>query len=361
MLRRQPFSLPYAQAVPTLAALLRGGEAAPADPAELAEGAVYHNVAGFVLAAADEGRISLPGEVAGRLERRFAVQTLRASLLRRELPEVVAACSNPPLLLKGPAVADRFYADPRLRPFVDLDLLVPRGELRGDVDALVAAGFKPVEAFRPGFGEELGHDVHLVRGAGAGRVDVELHWRVGDDRLAEALSYELLRAGAADLVGGALVPAVAEQLLVLAVHLLGDRAKRLCWIKDLALTGSAATAEEWLRAFELARDLSLLWVLHRALDYPAELLGSDRARPLPAGPRPAFGPLRAAEELDLRASTHVGRLAALPWRERPGYVRDVLVPTRAGLEGTVGGDGAPTWKLVARHLHRAVAGILPRR
>ena len=360
MLRRRPFSLPHAQAVPALAALLRGKRVGAVHPAELAEGAVYHNVVGFVLAAADEGWISLPDNVAGRLERRFAVQTLHASLLRRELPRVVAACSNPPLLLKGPAVADRFYADPRLRPFVDLDLLVPRGELRGDVAALVAAGFKSLEAFRPGFGEKRGHDVHLVRGAAAGRVDVELHWRVGDDRLAEALSYELLRTGAEDL-GGALVPAVPEQLLVLAVHLLGDRAKRLCWINDLALTGSAATAEEWLRAFELARALSLLWVLHRALDYPGELLGFDRARPLPAGPRPAFGPLRAAEELDLRASTHVGRLAALSWRERPGYVRDVLVPTRAGLEGTVGGDGAPTWKLVARHLHRAVAGALPRR
>jgi hypothetical protein len=280
--------------------------------------------------------------------------------LRRELPGVVAACSEPPFLLKGPAVADRFYSDSRLRPFLDLDLLVPREELPGDVEALVAAGFAPREEFRPGFGEELGHDVHLVRGSGAGRVDVELHWRVSDDRLGEALSYDLLRSGAGEL-GGALVAAPPEQLLVLAVHLLADRAKRLDWIHDLALVGLASSPEEWRRTFELAGKLGLSWVLHRALDYPAALVGFERPRPLPPGPRPAFGPLRAAEELDLRGSTHVGRLAALPWRKRPRYLRDVLVPTRAGLEGTVGGDGAPLWKLVGRHLRRAVAGLAPRR
>ena len=360
MLRRRPFSLPHAQAVPTLAALLRGERARAIDPGGLAQGATFHNVVGFVLAAADEGRVSIPGEVAEQLSRRLAVQVLRSSLLRRELPGVVAVFSRAPLQLKGPAVADRFYPDPRLRPFVDLDRLVPRDELRDGVKALVAAGFEPLEEFRPGFGEELGHDVHLVRGSGAGRVDVELHWRVSDDRLGEALAYDLLSSNAGEL-GGALVAALPQQLLVLAVHLLADRAKRLDWVHDLALVASAASEEEWLRAFELARELELLWVLHRALDYPAALLGFERARPLPPGPRPAFGPLRAAEELDLRASTHVGRLAALPWRRRPGYVRDVLIPTRAGLEGTVGRDGAPMWKLVVRHLRRAVAGLAPRR
>ncbi|MEP6977240.1 MAG: nucleotidyltransferase family protein [Thermoleophilia bacterium] len=346
--------------MPTLAALVRGDPAEPIEPGALADGAVFHNVVGFVLAAADEGRISVPSAVAEQLSRRFAVQVVRSSLLRRELPGVVAALPQPPLLLKGPAVADRFYADPRLRPFVDIDLLVPREELPDGVKALVAAGFEPLEEFRPGFGEELGHDVHLVRGSGAGRVDVELHWRVSDDRLGEALSYDLLSSGAGE-VGGALVAALPQQLLVVAVHLLGDRAKRLDWIHDLALVGSASSTEEWLSAFELGQELGLAWVLHRALDYPAALLGFDRARPLPPGPRPAFGPLRAAEELDLRASTHVGRLAALPWGERPGYVRDVLVPTRAGLEGTVGGDGAPVWTLVARHLRRALSGLAPRR
>jgi hypothetical protein len=352
--------LPFHDQTPALSAVVRGERAQPHDLDRFADAAAFHNVVGFVLAAADEGRVSIPAEVAEQLSRRFAVQVLRSSLLRRELPGVVAAFSRAPLLLKGPAVADRFYPDPRLRPFVDLDLLVPRDELRGGVKALVAAGFEPLEEFRPGFGEELGHDVHLVRGFGPGRVDVELHWRVSDDKLGEGLSYELVSSDAGEL-GGALVAARPQQLLVLAVHLLADRAKRLDWIHDLALVASAANEEEWQQAFELAQELGLAWVLHRALDYPAALLGFERARPLPPGPRPAFGPLRAAEELDLRASTHVGRLAALPWRGRPGYLRDVLVPTRAGLEGTVGGDGAPSWRLVARHLRRAVTGLAPRR
>jgi hypothetical protein len=73
------------------------------------------------------------------------------------------------------------------------------------------------------------------------------------------------------------------------------------------------------------------------------------------------GTAAAVEELDMRASTHVGRLAALPWRERPGYLSAVLVPTRAGLRGTVGADGAPTLRLAVRHASRALAGLAPRR
>jgi hypothetical protein len=359
VLRRRPFTLPHGEAVPALADLLRGRAVAAPNAAAVADGAVHHNVVGFVLAASDDGRIELPSDVLRRLEGRFARQALRASLLRGALPGIVTLCSEPPVLLKGPAVA-RLYAEPSLRPFADLDLLVARDALAGAVAALVEAGFAAHEEFRPGFGAEHGHDVHLVRGSGAGRVDVELHWRIGDDALGEALSYDVVRATAESL-DGVLVPAPAEHLLVLAVHLLGDRAKRLAWVNDLALAQRAATEEEWRRTFDLARDLGLLWVLHRALDYPRELLGAARQRPLPAGPKPRFGPLRAAEELDLRASTHVGRLAALPWRKRLRYLRDVLVPSRAGLEGTVGGDGAPTWRLVARHLGRAAGGLAPRR
>jgi hypothetical protein len=67
------------------------------------------------------------------------------------------------------------------------------------------------------------------------------------------------------------------------------------------------------------------------------------------------------EELDFRASTHVGRLAGLGWGGRSRYLRQVLLPTREGLRGTVGHDGAPTWRLVVRHVQRTVAGLAPRR
>ncbi len=67
------------------------------------------------------------------------------------------------------------------------------------------------------------------------------------------------------------------------------------------------------------------------------------------------------EELDLQASANIGRLAALPWRQRPALVRDILVPSRDGLDGLVGGDGAGRFRLVARHARLIARGIAMRR
>jgi hypothetical protein len=39
----------------------------------------------------------------------------------------------------------------------------------------------------------------------------------------------------------------------------------------------------------------------------------------------------------------------------------VLVPSRAGLRGTVGRDGAPMWRLLGRHVRATLAGITSRR
>jgi hypothetical protein len=156
-------------------------------------------------------------------------------------------------------------------------------------------------------------------------------------------------------------PAPGDQLLVCAMHLLSDRLKRLAWIEDVRRVSLALDERAWVASFERARELGLLWVLNRALDYARHHLGYSRERPLGPGQPPAWGPLRAVEELDFRASLHLGRLAALPWRERPRYLGQVLVPSRAGLEGTVGGDGAGRLRLAARHLTRAVRGLSPRR
>src|SRR5262249_54962237 len=158
--------------------------------------------------------------------------TLRSALLRRELPSVVEAlreASIEPVLLKGPAVADRWYEERALRPFVDLDLLVPRNCLADAAAALSPLGYEVQVEFRPGFGAEHGHDEHAGRRIGRSRIAVEVHWRIGDDPAGDALSWERL-ARDADRLDGVLVLAPRAQLVALAVHLLSDRAKRLLWI-----------------------------------------------------------------------------------------------------------------------------------
>ena len=366
MLRRRPLSLPYEDEVPILARLATDRletETVPALPERFVRAALHHGFALEVLTAVREGSIVLPAAEQRTLSDVASVGLLRCAALRRELAALTEALGDP-VLVKGPALADRYYADPRARLFADLDLMVARESLAQAPARLAPLGYEVQEEFRPGFGARHGHDLHLVRKIGTRRLDVEVHWRIGDDRLGEALDHRELLASAdrADIGGAEVaVPSTPHQLLVVALHLLSDRAKRLVWVRDVELLAAAADDEQWDQAFAIADRLGLLWVLHRALDYAATYLRFQRARPRAAGAAPPWGPLRAVEELDMRASTHVGRLAALPWRDRPAYLGAVLVPTADGLRGTVGADGAPTWRLAVRHASGALAGLAPRR
>lgn len=340
---------------------------APADPERFGEAVRYHRLSAFAAEAMQGERLVVPAPEARRIRDEAAMRGLLSRSLAAELaaiePLLTEGCSHRPLVLKGPAAA-RLYPDPALRPFADLDLLLPRDRLEAGAAALAPRGFEPLVEFAPGFGETLGHDLHLRRLVGRRSIDVELHWRVGDDDLGRGLSHERLRDGARPFaVAGAecMAPAPESELLALAMHLLSDRDKRMIWVCDVHFAAGAASAAQWQAAFALADELGLLWPLHRALDYAERHLGLERQRPLEAGEPPAWGPLRAVEEVDARASLHLGRLASLRGRDRVRYLARVLVPSRAGLRGTVGRDGAPTWRLLGRHVRAMFAGVTSRR
>jgi len=366
-LRREHLTLPYADQVPLLARVLDPGvRVQPTDPDRLAAAALHHNVAGYAARALRCKDLELTTDATRLVEDFHRRSVLHTALLRRELGAVAEplerACGVAPLLIKGPAVAERFYPDWRLRTSVDLDLLVPLTQLEAACRCLEQRGYERLVEFGPGYAERHGHDVHLRRRLSERwEIDVELHWRVGDDPAGAALTHDRLSGGAeAVQIDGCRLPtpAAPAHLVVLSVHLLSDRAKRLAWVNDLKLVAGSLNPAEWEQAFATADAWGLLWPLHRALDYAEHHLGLRRERPRPAGPPLAFGPLRAVEELDLRASPHVGRLAAMGWRERARFLRTVLVPTREGLQGTVGtGDDASTWQLLRRHVRKARAGL----
>ena len=55
---------------------------------------------------------------------------------------VAQATDAPGIVLKGPAISDRLYPDPGLRPYNDLDLLVARRALQDAKAALSAIGYE---------------------------------------------------------------------------------------------------------------------------------------------------------------------------------------------------------------------------
>jgi hypothetical protein len=368
MFRREPLSMPFADQLGDLRRVVTGeGPVVPTAPERFVAAAVDHRVIGACVTALQEERLTLADEHARRLRDAQAVAALTSALARRELPAVSAAVTEatgaPAIVLKGPSISDRVYPDTALRSFNDLDLIVPRDGLGDSERALAKLGYEQRLEYRPGFAATHGHTLDLERDLGGRSVHVEVHWRVSDDRLGEAISHGSLSAGAEAVPGipGAAYPALHDQLLICAVHLMSHREKRLAWLEDLRRLRFTLGEDGWGVAFRRAETLGLLWVLNRALDYAERYLALPLERPLAPGDPPAFGPIRAIEELDLQASPNIGRLAALPWRQRPGLIRDILIPRGEALDGLVGGDGAGRLRMVARHVKLIARGITLRR
>jgi hypothetical protein len=338
---RRRLSLVSAAEAPFLARLVRGEPLGPPPaPDRLARAATTHKVVGYVVQAAERGEVSLPEMVRRQLESRRAIDALHGALLRHELgrvwPLIRDACGVEPVLIKGPEVAERLYPQRTLRPFADLDLVVPAERMRAAAVALGdELGYETDVEPWSGYGERHGHEVSLLRPVAAGGLRVELHWRLSDDPVAAPLDHARLLASAKRLsLGDGLdvaVPRPEEELLVLAVHLLHERYKRLVWVNDVALAARQASEAEWLGAFEAARETGLCWVLDRGLDYAAEYLALDRPRPWSASKPAPWGPLRANERFDGWIGTQLGRLALGGWLQRDGYVRSAARARRAQL------------------------------
>jgi hypothetical protein len=313
--------------LPALRALLRDGEPLPRDAATNAA-AAYHRLTGYAVRADPQSPLL-------DAHRQTA---LGSALVRAQLPAAARTLTDAfgaaPVLVKGPAAAELHDA-PELRPFGDLDLVVPKADLRRAADALCADGWYLSRAPRMGvaggepwrgFAESYGHELGLACDVGAKVVGLELHWRLADDPRADALDRDVLARHGHEL-GGAIAPAAPELLVALALHLVAHPDRRLSMVKDVALAAQSA-GDELARAFDLARDLGVGWELHLALDAAAEHAGLAIERPAPRPPRPALGPLRTALWPGPRpVGVHVGRLAALDWPGRARYLRAGL--TRA--------------------------------
>jgi hypothetical protein len=310
----------HATQLPALAALLTEGRPLPHDAATT-RAAAYHRLEGYAVRADPDSPLLDAHRQAA----------LSSALVRTQLADaahvIAKTCGAAPVLVKGPTAA-ALHPSPELRAYSDLDLVVPKEELRRATAALQAAGWRLSRAPRmgvaggepwEGFAEAYGHELGLVRDIGARAVGLELHWRLVDDPRADALDRDALASGGSEH-DGVIVPGGPELLLALALHLVAHPDRRLLMVKDIALAAGAA-GPELPRAFELASRLGLGWELHLALDAAEEHTGVSVPRPSQRPSKPPLGPLRAALWRAPRpVGVHVGRLAALRGRERLRYV-----------------------------------------
>lgn len=211
-------------------------------------------------------------------ERRRAQSVLTLALTAElfRLLEIFAAQGISALVIKGPVLAIQAYADPSLRSYGDLDLLVRQSEIRRATEAMMASGYQaavPLEAIDAGRipGQYLfaKPDSKLL---------VELH----NDR---TLRYFPRPLPIADFFARQInvpldsrevpAPCLEDELALVCIHGAKHFWERLSWIADVAGLVSRQKNIDWERAAASARAVDAEHLLHTGLRLAADVLRAE--------------------------------------------------------------------------------------
>jgi Uncharacterised nucleotidyltransferase len=150
----------------------------------------------------------------------------------------------PLLIVKGPSLVERYYHDDSLRPYGDVDILVPTDRFGIALSALERRGFPLLDRNWNLLRRDLRGQLHLG-GPHAERDLLELHWHpVNPRRVRNALSVhaeDLLDGSMLRSLGEAevLVPRPSRELGHLCLHAALHGCDRLIWLVDIALVMGA--------------------------------------------------------------------------------------------------------------------------
>lgn len=220
---------------------------------KLMAAARHHRLTGL-LRPVVEDLASAPPELVAEL---WAADSLAARGHQRalaELKELELLLEDIPwLTLKGPVLATLYYRRPQMRPYRDLDILVPAAAFATVVDRLESAGYEVLDRNWTMIRRELAGQLHLRRQNGIG---VDLHWdliygRRIRDRFAldPATLFEHAReVHIGDLVVHTLD--AAATVVHLCVHACREGGDRLIWMADISASVGATVA--WDEVVRLA-------------------------------------------------------------------------------------------------------------
>ncbi|GAA5114932.1 nucleotidyltransferase family protein [Haloechinothrix salitolerans] len=369
MPRRLCSSAAYPPALPAIAAYrspdtrleLPREPLAPSAWREVVQGAWRHRVTGALAAAVHDGAMAATDAQRREAVAQHRTAQLRVLFLERELAAIVtrlARAGVPTRVLKGPAYARLDYADPALRSFHDIDLLVRPDDLGRAADTMRAAGYRRTLAEpRPGFdrrfdkgmtlvppaGYEL--DIHrtFVLGPWGVLVDIDELWHDNGERLVVAgrpvtplttlsLPYRLLHACYHAALGD----------WPLRLGSLRDVAELLRRVEDPAGSAGSPGGSDVART---TRAIAGRWgveaVLAAAIADATRLLGLPTTGPLSSWAW-AYVPSKRAETW-LALHTHENKTFAaqalatvrvLPrWRDKLAYVHALALPNRDYTDG----------------------------
>jgi Uncharacterised nucleotidyltransferase len=254
---------------PLLLAVARAGLPGTAPPPpdgwdEHLDGLLSQGLAGLFSASAAAGMIDIDAEMAGRLQRQLDAEAIRAVQLEGELIRLAPALEHlGAVVLKGAVLAHAAYPDPLLRPFTDLDVLVPGDGLPHAISVFATYGYqrtRPEPA--PGYDASVGKAVTLRHPGG---VVIDLHRTLAAGNAGEGIDvYELVAERRHIPIGSHTVPAPSWEahLVECALHaVVGDGLARPLSLRDIAEVAHHPSLEP-----VAAAELALRWQV-------AELVG----------------------------------------------------------------------------------------
>lgn len=327
--------------------------------AALLAAAAAHRVTGLLAAAVRDGALPATPAQAERAVSLHRAGQLRVLGLEQQLVAVTDLLDRHGLgarVLKGPAVAHLDYADPALRSYVDLDVLVRSAEIDAVVAVLTGAGFRrTLPEPRPGFDRRFDKGLTMVPPAGYeldlhrtfvlgpwGRlVDLDALWRSGQDVVVAGTSLRALDR--------------PHRFLHACYHAaLGDWPLRLGSLRDVAELLRALEGPDGAGDAARVRDAAARWGVeavvaaavadtHRLLGGTTGALTAWAGGYVPGRREESWLALHTRRDKTFAAQA-LATVAVLPgWRDRAAYLYALALPDR---RYTTGRHRSPLARLV---------------
>lgn len=337
----------------TFRALFHGVEGGPegSEASEWARDAheiVHHRLAGLALAAAQVDGVQLDPTTESHLQQQRDTDIVRSLAAEVAAPAAIQALRDagiPSVITKGPGIA-RAYPLPSLRPFRDIDILVPSARFDAAKRVLRQLGFQGLaerEGPRSYFHLRCREAVNLFRQDGTA---IDLHHHIPPWIWGRRLSFSPIHERSEELsLAGGTVPVArsVHNLIIASLHLISDGGRPgqtpLIW-RDLVEMAAVCDPQEAERE---SRSVKLNWCLALVLRALPEFARPTQLLERLGDERPG-----AADAFRLRhllppaiGSRHlVGQAFCLPVPNAAAFMAGYLVPSRGFLRRRYGSPWA---------------------
>ena len=224
-------------------------------------------------------RDDVPGSVASALSARYSTHITRVMRFSAELIRILQKFEEHRIEVishKGPVMAQRLYADPAMREFGDLDLLVRPADVPRARTALCELDFSPnLKLSARQEREYLRTGYEFTFGSGTESNLVELQWQLAPRFY--AFNFEMAslfeRSVTVDFHGFPVRILRDEDLmLALCAHAAKHQWSQLSMLRDIATLTGAQLDWRWIQ--DRARRLGILRILLLTLEMASRLLGT---------------------------------------------------------------------------------------